>query len=64
MIDYFMERLQGKDDAPLLDVTYFSQYEHKIGFLYNVEALVNLNRPNSLFQVLTSITPPGSPYLD
>ena len=49
MIDYFMERLQGKDDAPLLDVTYFSQYEHKIGFLYNVEALVNLNRPNSLF---------------
>ena len=64
MIDYFVERLSGKDDAPLLDMTFFSSYEHKIGFRYNVEALVNLDKPGSLFQVLSSITPPGAPYLE
>ena len=49
MIEYFMQRLAGKDDAPLLDLTFFSSYLHKFGFRYNVEAMVNLDSQDSLF---------------
>jgi hypothetical protein len=58
-----MERLQGKEEAPMLDMTFFSSYDNTIGFRYNLEALVKMGKENSLFQAVTSIVPPGSPYL-
>ena len=42
-----------------------SAYESKIGFRYNLEALMGLEREQGkLWQVMTSIVPPASPYQD
>ena len=47
----------------MLDLVYFSAYESKIGFRFNLEALNGLEgESGKLFQVMSSIVPPASPY--
>ena len=63
LIAYFTKRLKDANNLALLDMNFFSAYAPKIGFRYNVEALIGAAPKNSLFQVLASVCPPGSPYL-
>ena len=43
---------------------YFSAYESKIGFRYNLESLNGFGEERKLWQVMSSIVPPASPYQD
>ena len=42
MFDDFKKQLASQDQLSLLDLVFFSAYESKIGFRYNVEALMGL----------------------
>ena len=42
MFDDFKKQLSSQDQLSLLDLVFFSAYESKIGFRYNVEALMGL----------------------
>ena len=63
LIAYFTKRLKNQNNLEILDMNFFSAYVPKIGFRYNLEALIGVQTNNNLFQVLGSICPPGSPYL-
>jgi len=39
---YFQETMIETEQLPLLDLVFFSAYESKIGFRYNLEALMGL----------------------
>mmetsp|Transcript_27927 Transcript_27927/g.37295 ORF Transcript_27927/g.37295 Transcript_27927/m.37295 type:complete len:240 (-) Transcript_27927:87-806(-) len=66
ILDDFKQQMGSNDEnLQLLDLVFFSAYESKIGFRYNLEALNSLeNEGNKLWQVMSSIVPPASPYQD
>ena len=65
MMNYFKSQLAGQGQLSLLDLVFFSAYESKIGFRYNLEALTGLEHEGEkLWQVMTSVVPPASPYQD
>ena len=64
MLDYFKQKLKNTNNPTLLDMNFYSSYIPKIGFRYNLEALVGVQSKNQLYQVLGSIVPPGSPYVN
>ena len=55
--------LEKQEASTLLDLMFFSAYESKIGFRYNLESMNGFgNEEGKLFQVMSSIAPPASPY--
>ena len=64
MVEHFQGLLSAAPGLSLLDLVYFSAYESKIGFRYNLEALSGFGKERKLWQVLSSIVPPASPYQD
>ena len=63
MLTYFQQTMNSQGQLTLLDLVYFSSYESKIGFRYNLEALNGLEgESDKIWQVMSSIVPPASPY--
>ena len=49
LIAYFTKRLKDINNLGLIDMNFFSAYVPKIGFRYNLEALVGVSAKNCLF---------------
>ena len=63
MDDFRQTMGNANDKLSLLDLVFFSAYESKIGFRYNLEALNGLeDQGDKLWQVMSCIVPPASPY--
>ena len=46
MLDYFKQKLKNTNNPTLLDMNFYSSYIPKIGFRYNLEALVGVQSKN------------------
>lgn len=67
LLDNFKLKMNSRVDEnlQLIDLVFFSAYESKIGFRYNLEAINGLQHEgNLLWQCMSSIVPPASPYQD
>ena len=53
--------IDSSKKTPMLDLTYYSQYEAGLGVRVNIEALHD-NKAKGFFGVLASVVPPGSYY--
>ena len=49
MLDYFKQKLKNTNNPTLLDMNFYSSYIPKIGFRYNLEALVGVQSKNQLY---------------
>ncbi len=50
-------------DIPPIDLNFMAVYDKNFGFRYNLHQITGIEDKGKLFQVIASVNPPSSPYL-
>ena len=66
ILDYFSKRMptSNPNEVTPLDLSFMASFDKNFGFRYNLESVTAVEEKGKILQVMVSICPPGSPYLE